>query len=79
MTITRVPVVGERILAHLETINAWWTAAEIAEGFGIKIKTVQNLLASLLKEIPRPIADPRNRDRERSPQVQQALTPLRGA
>ena len=79
MTIIRVPGVGERIFVHLETVNAWWTAAEIVEGSGIKIKTVQNLLAPLLKEIPRPIAEPGNRDQERSPQVQQALTPLRGA
>ncbi len=44
------------ILTHLTDVNTWRTATEIAEGCGIKLKTVQNVLATLLKEIPRPIA-----------------------
>ncbi len=49
------PGAREQILAHLTAVNTWQTASEIAEGSGIKLKTVQNVLAAMLKEIPRPI------------------------
>jgi len=48
--------VRERILAHLGRVNAWETAGEIADGSGIKLKTVQNVLAAMIQEMPQPLA-----------------------
>lgn len=46
----------ERILAHLDTINIGQTADEIASGTDLKLKTIQNLLAAMRKEVPLPFA-----------------------
>lgn len=51
----RDPGARERILARIKTVNVWQTAEEIAEGTGIKLKTVQNLLAAIHKETPQPL------------------------
>jgi hypothetical protein len=48
--------VRERIIAYLHTANTWETVEEIAAGAGIKLKTVQNVLAGMIRENPRPIA-----------------------
>jgi hypothetical protein len=45
----------ERLLAHLAAVNTWPTAREIAEASGIKLKTVQNVLAEIMKETSCPI------------------------
>jgi hypothetical protein len=50
------PRTRERILDHLVAVNMWHTAEEIATGTGIKLKTIQNVLAGMMKEIPRPFA-----------------------
>jgi hypothetical protein len=52
----RDPGTREQILACLDTVNAWQTAEEVATGIGIKIKTVQNTVAAMIKETPRLIA-----------------------
>jgi hypothetical protein len=46
----------ERILAHLDGVNAWQTAEEVAAGTGIKLKTIQNVVATMSKETPTPFA-----------------------
>jgi hypothetical protein len=45
-----------RLLAHLDKVNAWQTADEIVGGAGLKLKTVQNLIAGMVKEVPQPFA-----------------------
>jgi hypothetical protein len=45
-----------RMLAHLDKVNTWQTADEIAGGAGLKLKTVQNLIAGMVKEVPQPFA-----------------------
>jgi hypothetical protein len=52
----RDPGTRERILGHLVVVNVWQTAEEVATGTGIKLKTIQNVVAGMLKEAPRPIA-----------------------
>jgi hypothetical protein len=51
-TLLREPGTRERILAHLVGANTSRTAVEIAEGSGIKRKTVQNVLAEMVQETP---------------------------
>jgi hypothetical protein len=46
----------ERILTHLATVQTWQTATEIATGMGVPVKTVQNVLATMGREEPRPLA-----------------------
>jgi hypothetical protein len=52
----REPGVRERILAYLQEVNTWQTAEEIAAGATIKLKTVQNVLAGMVRENPPPLA-----------------------
>ena len=52
----RDPGARERILTHLTAVNTWRTADEIATGTNLKLKTVQNVLAAMMKEVPRPFA-----------------------
>ena len=52
----RDPGTREHILAYLTKVNDWQTADAIANGAGIKLKTVQNVLAGMRKETPCPIA-----------------------
>jgi hypothetical protein len=49
----REPGARARILADIGDANTSQTAVDIAEGTGIKRKTVQNLLAELVQETPR--------------------------
>lgn len=46
----------ERILSHLAAVNSGQTAEEIAAGTSIKLKTVQNVVAALQKQLPPPLA-----------------------
>jgi len=50
------PGAREQILTHLTAVNTWKTAEEIATETNLKLKTVQNVLAVMMKEIPRPFA-----------------------
>jgi hypothetical protein len=50
------PRTRERILEHLIAVNTWQTAEELATGTGTKLKTVQNVLAGMMEENPRPFA-----------------------
>jgi hypothetical protein len=50
------PRTRDRILQHLTAVNTWKTAEEIATETNLKLKTVQNVLATLMKEVPRPFA-----------------------
>ena len=45
-----------RILTHLRTAAGWQTAEEIAGSIEAAKKTVQNTLAQMVKEVPRPVA-----------------------
>jgi hypothetical protein len=50
------PGARERILVHLTAVNTSQTAEETATETNLKLKTVQNVLAGMMKEIPRPFA-----------------------
>jgi hypothetical protein len=56
VVVARDPGTRERILAHLDRVNAWQMAEEVAAGTGIKLKTIQNVLAGMRKEAPEPFA-----------------------
>jgi hypothetical protein len=47
------PGARERILNHLKAAISWNTAEEIATETTLKLKTVQNVLAGMMKETPR--------------------------
>jgi len=55
-TITRERAARERILAYLTAENCWKTAEEFAAWATIKLKTVQNVLAGMVKEKPPPLS-----------------------
>jgi hypothetical protein len=50
------PGARERLLTHLEAVSTWQTADDITTGTGLKRKTVQNVLSSMMKQTPRPVA-----------------------
>lgn len=70
----RDPGIRERILAHLVTTNTWQTARELAVGLGVALKTVQNVLAEVVQDVPRPVAV-RGAGTKTDPRCYHALTP----
>lgn len=72
--LAREPGVRERILVYLTSVNCWQTAEEIAERATIKLKSVQNVLAGMVKETPPPLAT-RGTGVKNAPRQYRTLTP----